>query len=87
LGDPPRPDADPVSIAELMPKVGAREHRVFAGKLDPAQLGMGEKLIVGMVRAPSGDYRDFGAIETWANEIADALVGSAQETLSGTASS
>jgi menaquinone-dependent protoporphyrinogen oxidase len=84
LGDPLRPDVDPVTIAELMPRVEAREHRLFPGKLDPAQLGMGEKLIVGMVRAPSGDYRDFGAVERWANEIGDALDGTRTEPLPGT---
>jgi menaquinone-dependent protoporphyrinogen oxidase len=62
LGDPPKPAADPVTVAEIMPKVGAREHRLFSGRLDPTQLGMGEKLIVNMVRAPSGDFRDFQAV-------------------------
>ncbi len=74
LGDPPKPAVDPVTIAQLMPRLGAREHRLFAGRLDRHHLGMGEKLIVGMVKAPSGDFRDFRAVEQWANEIADALL-------------
>jgi len=73
LGDPPKPAADPTTIAELMPKIGARSHRVFPGRLEPGQLGLGEKLIVNMVRAPNGDFRDFRAVMAWAEEVADAL--------------
>ena len=74
LGDPPKPEADPTTVAELMPKIGAKSHRVFPGRLEPGQLGLGEKLIVNMVRAPSGDFRDFRAVMAWAEEIADALL-------------
>jgi menaquinone-dependent protoporphyrinogen oxidase len=77
LGNPPLPAADPVEVAELVEAIAARGHRVFAGRLDPSHLGLGEKLIVRMVRAPSGDYRDFTAVEAWAHEIADALLADA----------
>jgi menaquinone-dependent protoporphyrinogen oxidase len=73
LGDPPLPAGDPTDVAGLVQMVGARGHRVFRGRLDGGQLGLGEKVIVAAVRAPKGDFRDFSVIEAWADEIADVL--------------
>jgi menaquinone-dependent protoporphyrinogen oxidase len=73
IGDPPQPQADPQGVAEMVQRIGARGHRVFAGRLDADCLGLGEKVIVGMLRAPKGDFRDFPAVTAWAGEIADAL--------------
>ena len=40
LGDPPKPTDDPGSdIADLVPATGAREHRIFPGRLDRHELG------------------------------------------------
>lgn len=74
LGNPPLPATEPVDVAELVELVRSRGHRVFAGRLDPSRLSLGEKLIAGMVRAPAGDYRDFAAVEAWAHDIADELL-------------
>jgi menaquinone-dependent protoporphyrinogen oxidase len=57
---------------------GAIEHRLFAGKLDIAELGRLERAMVRMVRAPEGDYRDFGEVSHWAAAIAETLVAAAQ---------
>lgn len=73
IGDPPKPEEDPVDVAEIAERTGARDHRVFAGKLVKAQLNFGEKAIVLALRAPEGDFRDWGEIKAWAAEIADAL--------------
>jgi len=70
VGDPPKPDQEPVDIAELAGQVNTRDHRVFAGALDRSKLGIGERLIVGAVKAPDGDFRDFSAIKDWAQGIA-----------------
>jgi menaquinone-dependent protoporphyrinogen oxidase len=70
IGDPPKPEEDPVDIADLMEATKARGHRVFAGKLVKKQLSFGEKAIVLALRAPEGDFRDWGAIRAWAEEIA-----------------
>ncbi len=53
--------------------VGAREHRVFAGKADKGEFGFFERRMVSMVKSPWGDHRDWAAIGTWARSIADAL--------------
>lgn len=73
IGDPPKPDEDPVDAAPVINATGARDHRVFAGRLDRHRLGFAEKAIVIALRAPDGDFRDWAAIDGWANSIADAL--------------
>lgn len=71
--DDPKPHGDPSGLAELMAATGARGHHIFAGRLDPTRLGLGERLIVKAVRAPAGDFRDWKAVRAWADEIAAAL--------------
>jgi len=73
MGDPPRPEGDPAGVAALIEVVRPRGHRVFSGRLESHDLGFAEKLIIKAVRAPSGDYRDWPAIEAWAAEIAAEL--------------
>lgn len=73
VGDPPKPEEDPVDVADVMEATKAREHRVIPGKLVKKHLGFGEKAIVMALRAPEGDFRDWDAIRAWASEIADSL--------------
>lgn len=73
IGDPPKPDEDPVDIASITTEVGARGHVVFAGRLDKSLLGFGQRAMVSALRAPEGDYRDRVQIEAWAGTIADTL--------------
>jgi menaquinone-dependent protoporphyrinogen oxidase len=73
LGDPPKPEEDPVDVAEIHEKLAARHHQVFSGKIDKSQLSFGERAIIVAVRAPVGDFRNWEEIESWAERIADAL--------------
>ena len=73
VGDPPKPEEDPVDVAEIVAATKAREHRVFAGKLVKRQLGFGEKAMVVALRVPEGDFRDWAEIKGWASEIAHSL--------------
>lgn len=41
--------------------------------MERSALGSGERAIVKMLRAPYGDFRPWGEIDRWAEEIADAL--------------
>lgn len=70
LGTPPAPDGDPVDVGVMVEKSRARGHRVFAGKLDRDKVGLAERAIVNVVRAPYGDFRDWAEIREWAREIA-----------------
>lgn len=71
LGD--QDTADTIELDALTALVGAREHRIFTGRLDRSSLGFAERMAVRMVRAPEGDYRNWPAIRDWAARIDDAL--------------
>ena len=73
IGDPAKPEEDPVDIAEIFETTGTRAHQIFSGKIDKSKLSFGEKAILIAVRAPEGDFRDWDEIEAWAGEIADQL--------------
>jgi menaquinone-dependent protoporphyrinogen oxidase len=69
--------AEPKEIAELAALIGARDHRVFFGALDPDNLGTAGRLMrktsAGAALLPAGDFRDWAAIETWAGQVAREL--------------
>lgn len=74
IGDPPRPDdAHAVDVAVLVDAASARDHRIFAGRLDRHRLGFGERAVVFAFRAADGDFRDWDAVGAWAGRIADEL--------------
>lgn len=73
IGDPPKPEEDPVDVAQIMEATGARSHFVFAGKLDRKVLTFGERAIVTAFKAPDGDFRDWDEIREWAVGIAEEL--------------
>jgi menaquinone-dependent protoporphyrinogen oxidase len=73
VGDPPKPEEDPVDIAEILAATKARGHRLFAGKLDRSQLRFPDKAIVVALRVQEGDFRDWVEITGWAAGIAGAL--------------
>lgn len=80
VGDPARKlvrqmGVDPVDIPELMETTRARDHRVFAGKLDRRRLSVPQKAALAVMRGLQGDFRDWAEIERWAGGIADALTG------------
>jgi menaquinone-dependent protoporphyrinogen oxidase len=75
VGDPPKPEEDPVDVAEIAGKLDAREHRVFPGKIERKGLRFADRAIVAALKVPDGDFRDWDAVERWAGEIADALDG------------
>jgi menaquinone-dependent protoporphyrinogen oxidase len=76
IGTPPKPEGEKaVDVRELQATTGAREHRIFAGKLDRSRLGLGERIVVRTVRAQEGDFREPEQVVAWASSIADELTG------------
>jgi menaquinone-dependent protoporphyrinogen oxidase len=73
IGTPPFPPDEPYDAAPLASITGARDHRVFPGRLDKDLLTFGERAMVTAMRAPVGDFRDWAAVAAWADEIAAAL--------------
>ena len=81
VGDPPKPEEDPVDVAEILAATRARDHRVFAGKLVRKQLAFPERAVVSALRVPDGDFRDWAGISGWAAGIATALRSRSPGTL------
>src|SRR5512132_2500114 len=77
VGEPPvadDPDAlRPGLVERLVETTHAREHKVFAGKLDTSKLGLLERAAVRGAHASEGDHRDWDEIDRWAEEIAGQL--------------
>lgn len=60
-------------LAEITERAHAFQHHVFAGKLDRAQLNPLESLVAAATHTPTGDFRDWDAIDHWADEIIETL--------------
>ena len=73
LGDSEAIDDVPWDAAPMIAMSGARGHRVFAGKLAHEDLGLAERALVKVVRAPYGDFRTWPDITAWGLEIAGAV--------------
>lgn len=74
IGDPLKPEGDTaVKLGDIVSKTGAREHRVFAGKLDKSHMTFGDRAVVTAFRSSGGDFRDWEEIAEWADDIAEAL--------------
>lgn len=71
LGD--LPGVDPPQIAELMTSLKVVEHRLFAGTLRKDHLSLLERAVVKGVKAPYGDFRDWGEIDSWVASIVQHL--------------
>jgi len=63
----------PQKVAEVAERIHPREVKLFHGILDEEELGLFERWIVKKVKAPLGDYRDWGAISAWGEAIAAAI--------------
>jgi menaquinone-dependent protoporphyrinogen oxidase len=64
LGRQPR--QEPAEIDTLTMMTNVIGHVVFGGHLDVHNLGIGERLMVRMTGAPTGDFRDWQEIRDWA---------------------
>ena len=73
IGDPLKPDDPAVDVTEELEWSRAREHVVFAGKIDKGALGFGERAIVRALKVPQGDFRNWTQIREWAEHIAGQL--------------
>jgi menaquinone-dependent protoporphyrinogen oxidase len=70
IGEPPEPLEEPAEVAELVEATHARQHRLFAGRLDRHRLGLAERAMVSALRVEDGDVRDWEEIDLWAAQIA-----------------
>ena len=71
--------SDVFGAEELVELVDARDHQLFGGKLDSAQLGLRERAVTRLLRVPDGDYRAWESVVAWATAISRTLADSRQE--------
>ena len=60
--------------AELVTAVSPRDHRLFSGVIRREDLGGVGRAAVRALGGRFGDFRDWDAVDAWADGIADALV-------------
>jgi menaquinone-dependent protoporphyrinogen oxidase len=82
IGPLESPGNDSFDVADLVAATRARDHQLFSGKLDKADLGLAERALTGALHVPSGDYRQWDAVTAWAIAIARSLTA---ETVAGPA--
>jgi menaquinone-dependent protoporphyrinogen oxidase len=63
----------PESLQPIADLVKPHDIVLFHGKLDPANLNFMERSAIRLVKAPTGDFRDWDAIRAWAASIAALL--------------
>ncbi|MBN2762022.1 MAG: flavodoxin domain-containing protein [Bacteroidales bacterium] len=67
----------PASLQPVADRIKPKDITVFHGNNDEEKLSFFEKRILKLVKAPSGDFRDWDAIAAWASGIAGELKGKA----------
>ena len=63
----------PEAQQPIADRIRPRDVAIFHGVLNMKKLSLAERLVVKGIKAPVGDFRDWGAIASWATAIADAL--------------
>ena len=63
----------PEGLQPVADRVEPRGTAFFGGVIEPGKMNLAERLIVKSLKAPTGDFRDWEAIATWAKDIAAAL--------------
>jgi menaquinone-dependent protoporphyrinogen oxidase len=68
----------PKGLQPVADGIAPRDIVVFSGVLDLAKMNPVERWMMQRMKTPSGDYRDWEAIEAWAGAIAQELLAPGQ---------
>lgn len=60
----------PAALQPIADRIHPRAIAFFHGSLDLQKLNFAEKLIVNVMRAPKGDYRNWNKVQNWGSQIA-----------------
>jgi menaquinone-dependent protoporphyrinogen oxidase len=63
----------PEALQPVADLIGPRDMAFFMGEIDMKKLNLPERMIIMAMKAPSGDFRDWETIESWAGGIAGEL--------------
>lgn len=66
-------EVDDTWIDGLETATEALGHHLFLSRIDPTTLTFGERFVATKNDLPTGDFRDWDDITSWANDIADSL--------------
>ena len=72
-GVPKHSEQDGNRVGPLLPHVNCRELRPFPGRYKPELLSLRERSVARLAGVVEGDFRDWDAIEAWADGIVAAL--------------
>lgn len=64
----------PQALQPLIDRIRPRDIALFHGMIDEKKLSPFEKFVARKVKAPTGDFRDWDAVKSWATAIAAALM-------------
>ncbi|MGW4394140.1 flavodoxin domain-containing protein [Amycolatopsis nivea] len=73
VGERSKPGEEPVDVTDVLARSGAKEHRLFGGRLDRSLLRFPERAMVAALRVRDGDNRDWPVIRAWGRAIAREL--------------
>lgn len=73
VGDNSEASPEPVDLRKLIDRTQPRAHVVLPGRLDRENLRMRDKAVVGALRVPDGDFRDWDAVRAFADAIDEEL--------------
>ena len=63
----------PDDVTAVAAAIGARDVRMFAGRLERDELNISERALAALVHAEQGDFRDLEEVRDWAGVIAAEL--------------
>jgi menaquinone-dependent protoporphyrinogen oxidase len=64
----------PKAQEPLIEHIKPRDIAIFHGAIDMKKMNLLEKWVLKNVKAPTGDFRDWDSITSWARSISDALL-------------
>jgi menaquinone-dependent protoporphyrinogen oxidase len=67
----------PENLQAVADRISPRDTAFFMGEIDMHKLNLPERMIVKAIKAPTGDFRDWESIESWAVSVASELKGNA----------
>jgi menaquinone-dependent protoporphyrinogen oxidase len=65
----------PEALQPIAERIKPHDIALFHGNLDSTKLNVIERIVVKGVKAPTGDFRDWNVIRSWAYNIAQTLQG------------
>jgi menaquinone-dependent protoporphyrinogen oxidase len=68
----------PKALQPVADRIQPRDVAVFRGVLDLTKMNPFERWVMSRMKAPTGDFRQWDAIEAWAASIAQTLLASGQ---------